>query len=673
MTFPPARFNSNPGVASLVAVTGNAISPFRLLSVLILSAVSVAFGGEWKLENNAVAWSGTATNGTLRPVQLTDKLNGKSLALDGDCFQVELGDGTVLKSSDFKLVGEPKIELLKADAASPVFARHFAGRELVANFAAPDKHLSAEWRVILRDGSAYVRQQLALRANGQDVLVKEIQLFAQKVSGAATVGKVDGSPVVAGNFFFGYEQPMARNTVDTNGVVLCRYLRNAVLQAGETLTQSVVLGVVPEGQLRRGFLAYVERERAHPYRPFLHYNSWFDISWHELKFNETQSLDAIRQVGGELVQQRGVKLDSFLFDDGWDDNRTLWQFHSGFTNGFAPLKAAAARYDSAIGVWLSPFGGYRDAKKQRLEFGSAHGFETNTNGFALSGPKYYQRFRDICLEMVNKYGVNQFKFDGLAAGGQASASGMTRDGDAMLKLVADLRAAKPDIYINQTTGTWPSPFWLLSVDSTWRGGPDFAFNGKGSERQRWITFRDRDVYRSVVRAGPLYPLNSIMLHGVIYAANAKRLTNSTDVDFAAEVRSFFGTGTQLQELYLTPSLLNRQNWDDLAEAAKWARANADVLVDTHWIGGDPGKAQIYGWASWTPRRGILVLRNPDDKAASFKADVAELFELPRGTKTEFTLHSPWKADQSQPSATLRAGEPHTFKLEPFEVLVLESK
>lgn len=163
-----------------------------------------------------------------------------------------------------------------------------------------------------------------------------------------------------------------------------------------------------------------------------------------------------------------------------------------------------------------------------------------------------------------------------------------------------------------------------------------------------------------------------MLHGIIYAANAKRLANSTDADFAAEIRSFFGTGTQLQELYVTPALLNRQNWDDLAEAAKWSRANADVLVDTHWIGGDPGKGQIYGWASWSPRRGILVLRNPDDKPANFKADVAKLFELTSGAKTEFTLRSPWKADQTQRSVTLRAGEPHTFKLQPFEVLVLES-
>src|SRR3974377_2391666 len=102
-----------------------------------------------------------------------------------------------------------------------------------------------------------------------------------------------------------------------------------------------------------------------------------------------------------------------------------------------------------------------------------------------------------------------------------------RDGGRVLRLVADLRAAKPDIYINQTTGTWPSPFWLLYVDSTWRGGSDHSFHGEGSPRQQWITYRDSMTWQNVVQRGPLYPLNSLMLHGIIFATNAAGL-QSTD-------------------------------------------------------------------------------------------------------------------------------------------------
>jgi hypothetical protein len=371
------------------------------------------------------------------------------------------------------------------------------------------------------------------------------------------------------------------------------------------------------------------------------------------------------------VQQRGVQLDSFLFDDGWDDNKTLWKFHAGFPNGFIPLQASAAEYHAGIGVWLSPFGGYNEAKRQRLSYASQFGYETNRSGFSLAGPKYYQRFHDICLEMIRKYGVNQFKFDGLAAGANANEIGLTRDGDAMLRLVDDLRVAKPDIYINQTTGTWPSPFWLLAVDSTWRGGDDDNFQGKGSWCQQWMTYRDAQIYDNVVKAAPLYPLNSLMSHGIIYATNAIHLNRMSDADFADQAREFFGNGTQLQEMYITPKLMNSQNWDDLAEAAKWSRANADVLVDTHWIGGDPGKDEVYGWASWSPRKGILVLRNPADQPANFTAEAAKLFEVPAGALGKLVMRSPWKKDRHQPAILLDRARPTTLILRPFEVLVLE--
>ncbi|HUA64493.1 MAG TPA: enterotoxin [Alphaproteobacteria bacterium] len=622
-----------------------------------------------RLANNAIAWNWRVAGGELQSVSLEDKLDGRAIPLDGDCFQVMLGDGAVLKSSGLKLLAVPKLEPLTVDMSSPIAAMHDPGQELVADYTAANGGLAIEWRVMLRRHSSYIRQELSFEAVRGSIPVKEIVLFDQKVPGSRTMGTVDGSPVVSGNFFFGYESPMAKNAVDSNSVVSCSFLRNAILKEGETLNQSCVVGIAPAGQLRRGFLAYLERERAHPYRPFLHYNSWYDLR----EYNEAQCVNAINEIGGELAAKRGVKISSFLFDDGWDDTRTLWEFHSGLPNGFTPLLEAAEKYHAGLGVWISPFGGYAEVKQRRLKFGSAEGFETNASGFSMAGPNYYRRFHEICVEMIHKYGINEFKFDGLAAGAKANEAGLTRDGDAMLRLIGQLREIEPNLYISQTVGTWPSPFWLLSVDSTWRGGADHDFFGKGSMRQQWITYRDMMTYRNVVLRAPLYPLNSIMVHGIIYGRQANGLAHATDEDFADEVRDYFGMGTQLQELYITPDLLDKQNWDDLAEAAKWSRANAGVLVDTHWIGGDPGKGEIYGWASWSPRGAIITLRNPGDQSGVFTGDPANLFELPANTKRVFRMHSPWKADAEQRDVVIRAGEFCNFKLEPFQVLVLESK
>jgi hypothetical protein len=238
-------------------------------------------------------------------------------------------------------------------------------------------------------------------------------------------------------------------------------------------------------------------------------------------------------------------------------------------------------------------------------------------------------------------------------------------------LIGEWRTLKPDIFVNLTTGTYPSPFWLRYADSIWRGGDDSNFAGVGPWREKWITYRDADTYAGIVKKGPLFPLNSLMLHGIIYARQAEHLSADPSQAFAHEVRDYFGTGTQLQEMYITHSLLSDADWDFLAEAAKWSRQNAAILVDTHWIGGDPAKLQVYGWAAWSPQKGIITLRNPSDRPQSFSLDVGKAFELPPGVPRRFEARSPWKQDEKRTPVSLTAGKPHKFQLQPFEVLNLE--
>ena len=230
---------------------------------------------------------------------------------------------------------------------------------------------------------------------------------------------------------------------DTAGPVVCRLRRDATLRRGERLRQSFVCGVAPSGQMRRAFLYYLERERAHPYRPFLHYNSWYDIAWHPFALNETNCLEAIRLTGERFIKPHGVVLDAMVFDDGWDDPQTLRRFHRGFPHGFAPLAELCRQYQTRLGVWLSPFGGYGEPRERRLQFGSAQGYETNATGFSLAGPKYYAAFKEACVHMIRRYGVNHFKFDGIASGMYASGSGADYilDTEAMRRLMLEIGRA----------------------------------------------------------------------------------------------------------------------------------------------------------------------------------------------------------------------------------------
>ena len=109
----------------------------------------------------------------------------------------------------------------------------------------------------------------------------------------------------------------------------------------------------------------------------------------------------------------------------------------------------------------------------------------------------------------------------------------------------------------------------------------------------------------------------------------------------------------------------------LAESANWSRANADVLRDTHWIGGDPDRLDVYGWASWSPAKSIITLRNPSDHAQLTVVDLQRQLELPAGAAHRFRAHSPWTTDAAKPSLILDAGKLGTVTLAPFEVLTLE--
>ncbi len=181
------------------------------------------------------------------------------------------------------------------------------------------------------------------------------------------------------------------------------------------------------------------------------------------------------------------------------------------------------------------------------------------------------------------------------------------------------------------------------------------------------------TYENIVAKAPLYPLNSLMLHGICIAKNGtpEEMNNTTE-DIRDEIHSYFGSGTGIQELYISWSLLNADVWDILAESIQWSRAHKDILADTHWIGGDPGKGEVYGWAAWNNNKGTITLRNPSDKPASIKIDVSKAFELPAKAATNYVFKSPWKADIDKPKISATAGKTVTFELKPFEVLTFNA-
>ncbi|MGC2301664.1 MAG: enterotoxin [Acidobacteriaceae bacterium] len=616
-----------------------------------------------RLQGDGVAVEIRDSHGRFEGLGITDQVASRTLDLP-QAFSLTMKDGAVLRSSAMQIGPLAIGDLPLAGAAS-----HDPGKRICADFS--DSHFSGQlhWCLSMRAHAAYFRQELTIEAGSSDAAIAEVRMLDFNDPGAQVAGTVRGSPVVDHSMYFGFEHPLSTSRM-VSGHVIAALARGLPLRAGQSTTYSSVIGVAEPGQMRRAFLRYIENERPRAWSPFLHYNSWFDIAYGGA-YNETDAVDRINAFGRELVERRHVELNSFLFDDGWDDPNSMWGFNSGFPDGFTKTAAAAAQIHAGIGVWFSPWGGYMDRRKQRIAYGRAHEYEIIKDGYALSGPRYYQRFEQVCLEMVERYGVNQFKIDGTGNADRVfPGSAYDSDFDAAIHLIQTIRRHKHGIFINLTTGTYPSPFWLFYADSIWRGGEDDGFAGVGSSRQQWITYRDEQTYGKTVLGGPLFPINSLMLHGLIYAKLADRLSSDPGHDFHDEVQSYFASGTQLQEMYITPSLLTTADWDTLAHAANWARRSAGILEDTHWVGGDPGKLEVYGWAAWSPQGWIVTLRNPSDKPQPFVLNLDSVLQLPRGAHISLIGGDPFGKPGAAPLHLDLHGS--TIHLAPFEVRTFES-
>ncbi len=628
------------------------------------------------LQNHVLKMIFQIKENNLHPTRFEDKASHHVLnLLSNNWFELVTQSGEVITENDFHLAGKPVIESIHPKKESAKYADHLNGKMIRATLIHKSGILTIDWEATLTDGANYIKQRWTYHTKDSLPVAKYAMLEVHGDS-IRQEGIVDGSPMIDGQMFFALEHPMSKNEITQGKAISFLPYQNA-LRKSDSLTITTVFGVTPLNQLRRGYLHYIERERAHPYRPYLHYNSWYDLSWIDRKMEETSCLDRIKMYGDSLIKKRHVAMKAFLFDDGWDNNATLWQVSKNFPGGFTKMHQLANSFGANLGLWVSPWGGYDESQAQRLKYGKMQHppFETNANGFSLAGPVYFKRFKEVTSNFMTRDGVSIFKFDGVGAGNGAAGAGLSyqKDIKALLLLTRDLRVINSNLYLSLTVGTWPSPYWLYYGDAIWRAGGDFSMMGKGPKRQQWITYRDAESYKNVVMRAPLYPLNSVMLHGICISNIAYPAPLEMDIKNVSDgIWSFFASGTSLQELYINPHLLTPVMWDCLAAAAKWSQNNSDVLKDVHWVGGDPAKEEIYGYAAWAPRKGILTLRNPSLSTQTITIDLEKAFELPKNSANVFQLTNAIHPESASDKRKVRKEKSIEITLAPFELKILEA-
>ena len=580
---------------------------------------------------------------------------------DTELFKVLLGDGSTVAASGMKLE-DVKIVTLGEDPSAATASLRYAGKALEARFTYGD--LSITWRAVLRDGSHYLRTEMDIKA-ARDLSMKGIvamnYLVAKNSAYTApeVVGNTRGAILASNHIFAGLETPMGLNSSKDEGNathIEGLWRRNTTLKAGKTWNISSVVGLVAPNQLRRSFLAYSERERAVAWRPYPVYISWYELNIDRnnapapsYKGNMTveQCADVVSHWKTHFYDKYQMAPKAFVWDDGWDQYGT-WTFNPNFPNGFDEPANEAKKMGTGIGAWLGPVGGYGQSGEYRRAYWRSKG------GMQLSNEDYYNFFIRCCTNMIDRYDFRFFKFDGISA--QASAIGPdegTRgeeNAEAIISIERAVRQKRPDIFLNTTVGTWASPFWFHFTDAVWRQEGDYGEAGdQGTDRERWITYRDRLVYQNFIQRSPVCPINTLMTHGFILSRWGAVSKNMDYDGIVREMRCAFACGSGMVELYNDYKLMdeikdNQGNagalWKDLAECIKWQQEQADVLPDAHWVGGNPWdgkKANVYGWAAWNGKKSVLTLRNPSTSAQTFTTTLREALDIPAYVRGKITL------------------------------------
>ncbi len=515
-------------------------------------------------------------------------------------------------------------------------------------FDGPD-HLGLELTFRLDNGSRTLRRRLRVFERLRRLPYSKLEgnsghlLHALYAYDALLGGKIQ--PVKAGGFgqpvawilegrggaFAGLEWPSADN-------VLSMDIQGARLRCGQEIGERIddqgitgewaALALTPDERVKEWFVRYLDEIRIAPLRPYTLYNTWYDLRSAEYPkvkpsqiMNEENILRIVRLIRENMIERHGISLDAFVLDDGWDVYESDWRLRPvQFPNGLEPIRRELERTGTALGIWFGPTGGY-SFHGLRADWFRANGYEvTDNNMISLVGRRYAELFKRRVTEM-SRAGVTYFKWDGIqfvdnnpANGGPIGIYGRRAALRHLIESCEAVRAVRPETFLNITSGTWLSPWWLRWANTIWMDGGDYgqAEVPSISTRDSSITYRDVVLYEDFHRKGLWFPIANLMTHGVL-----KGHIDIEDIGrgeplgkFADEVVFYLARGVSMYELYIAPDILTEDEWSVLAGSLRWARENFDVLKRGEMVGGDPAKGEPYAHVHYNGSHGIIAVRNP---------------------------------------------------------------
>jgi hypothetical protein len=564
------------------------------------------------LERVDGAWRTTGFSLTEDPLKVT---------VDSEEFLVQLWNGSTVTVADYECdAGTPPTTTVSEGGMFSCPVRYTARPD-----APPDAPRSVTVVHTANLGEPYLRKQVVVAmAEGGAVDRLEVERFTTSLT-CRQGGR--GEPVFVGpRAFAGLEYPGSQTRHEAGRVTLAHFPGRAAPgdAPGTWAVRSKlsVVGLAPgETDQRAFFDAYLESIRI-PLRNMLHYNSWYDLRNKEV--NPERLVETFKAFKGPLCDAYGIDMDTFVPDDGYQDKNSIWRPRaSQFPDGFVGLRDQLQALGTRLGLWL-PLNGYL----LNVEWGAKRGLErARVRGepmdyYCLSGPRYHQAIREALERVITEgnlaYMKHDFNYLGCDAEGHGHLPSLTHGReanlDAHLALLAYERSLQPGIFLNVTSASWHSPWWLQHADTIWMNASDHGFDfsyPQLSPREGAMSFRDIHFFKVLLEQQHLVPLSAYMTHGIILGryetigGDEETMREWSDYCFL-----YYGRGVQLKELYISPDLMTPERWRILGETTRWAIGRKDQLAAVRMFGSDPRTGGAYGYAHWRGDRGLVVVRNP---------------------------------------------------------------
>ncbi len=484
-----------------------------------------------------------------------------------------------------------------------------------------------------------------------DHFLRKFYAYDSKISGSGETlnGGGFGQPVAFkasnGGVFIGVEYPIMQTELKSwkdYSIVKCSEEVGKKITAEGIENHPVVIGLTPRGNVKYWFNKYLDNVRVAKLVPYTLYNSWYDLRSVEYpgvpeKFwmNEKNVYRIIEKIKKNFIDDHGIQIDAVVLDDGWDIYESDWKLRTKqFPNGMRPLADKLSETNTALGIWFGPTGGY-SFRMKRINWMKERGYEVVGSlerdwqaMLCLAGTNYKKLFKKRVTDFVKKDNVAYFKWDGIQFscsepdhGHPVGVYSRRAVMESVEEMCGAVREINPNVFLNITSGTWLSPWWLKYANTIWMQGGDYGYSNVPSisRRDRAITYRDITLYNDFVANNFWYPISGLMTHGIIKGELQKLGGEAEPLDkFTDNAVLYFARGVAMYELYISPDILTKDEWDAIAFSLEWAKENFDILMNASWVGGNPAESEPYGYAHFNGDNGIIALRNPKIKTDKVK-------------------------------------------------------